>query len=61
MSLMEKDLVLTTDKAIEYLKISKPTFQIYPRWKNEGHQSRKGLEDSIVRIVPILNGEVIDR
>ena len=29
MSLMEKDEVLTTDEAIEYLKISKPTFLKY--------------------------------
>jgi len=29
MSLTEKDLVLTTDEAIEYLKISKPTFLKY--------------------------------
>jgi excisionase family DNA binding protein len=26
---MEKDLVLTTEEAIEYLKISKPTFLKY--------------------------------
>jgi len=31
MSLMEKDLVLTTDEAIQYLKISKPTFLKYIR------------------------------
>ena len=31
MQLMEKDLVLTTDEAIEYLKISKPTFLKYIR------------------------------
>ena len=31
MSLMEKDVVLTTDEAIEYLKISKPTFLKYSR------------------------------
>jgi excisionase family DNA binding protein len=29
MFLMEKDMVLTTDEAIEYLKISKPTFLKY--------------------------------
>jgi excisionase family DNA binding protein len=29
MSLMERDVVLTTDEAIEYLKISKPTFLKY--------------------------------
>ena len=28
---MEKDMVLTTDEAIEYLKISKPTFLKYIR------------------------------
>jgi excisionase family DNA binding protein len=31
MSLMEKDVVLTTEEAIEYLKISKPTFLKYIR------------------------------
>jgi len=31
MSLTEKDLVLTTEEAIEYLKISKPTFLKYIR------------------------------
>ena len=31
MSLMETDSVLTTDQAIEYLRISKPTFLKYIR------------------------------
>jgi excisionase family DNA binding protein len=31
MSLMEKDVVLTTNEAIEYLKISRPTFLKYIR------------------------------
>jgi excisionase family DNA binding protein len=31
MSLTEKDLVLTTDEAIQYLRISKPTFLKYIR------------------------------
>jgi excisionase family DNA binding protein len=31
MTLMERDVVLTTDEAIEYLKISKPTFLKYIR------------------------------
>jgi excisionase family DNA binding protein len=31
MSITEKDVVLTTDEAIEYLKISKPTFLKYIR------------------------------
>ncbi len=31
MSLMEKDVVLTTDEAIKFLKISKPTFLKYIR------------------------------
>lgn len=31
MFLMEKDVVLTTDEAIEYLKISKPTILKYIR------------------------------
>jgi excisionase family DNA binding protein len=29
MSVMEKDLVLTTDEAIKYLRISRPTFLKY--------------------------------
>jgi len=32
MSLTEKDFVLTTDEAIHYLKISKPTFLKYIRF-----------------------------
>ncbi len=31
MSITDKDVVLTTDEAIEYLKISKPTFLKYIR------------------------------
>ena len=31
MYLLERDVVLTTDEAIEYLKISKPTFLKYIR------------------------------
>jgi len=31
MSLMDKDVVLTTKEAIEYLKISKPTYLRYIR------------------------------
>ena len=31
MSLTEKEVVLTTDEAIDYLKISKPTFLKYIR------------------------------
>lgn len=31
MSLMDRDKVLTTDEAIEYLKISRPTFLKYIR------------------------------
>ena len=31
MTIMENDMVLTTDEAIEYLKISKPTFLKYIR------------------------------
>jgi len=31
MSLIEKDMVLTTEEAITYLKISKPTFLKYVR------------------------------
>ena len=31
MSLMERDLVLTTDQAMEYLRISRPTYLKYIR------------------------------
>jgi len=58
MSLIERDSVLTTDEAIEYLKISKPTFLKYTHVGRiraiKAEKGRKGLEDSRIRIIQIL-------
>jgi excisionase family DNA binding protein len=52
MSLMEKDVVLTTDEAIEYLKISKPTFLKYIRsGRIRAIKSAEGNVLSLVRRV----------
>ena len=59
MSLMERDVVLTTEEAIEYLKISKPTFLKYIRLgKIKAIKAGKGwrvLESELYRF---LKGEM---
>jgi excisionase family DNA binding protein len=59
MSFLEKDLVLTTEEAIEYLKISKPTFLKYIRLgKIKAIKAGKGwrvLESELYRF---LKGEI---
>lgn len=59
MSIIERDLVLTTDEAIEYLKISKPTFLKYiHHGKIKAVKAGKGwrvLESELNRF---LRGEV---
>jgi excisionase family DNA binding protein len=59
MSFIEKDLVLTTEEAIEYLKISKPTFLKYIRLgKIKAIKAGKGwrvLESELYRF---LKGEI---
>ena len=59
MSLMEKDLVLTTDEAIEYLKISKPTFLKYIRLgRIKAIKAGKGWRILQSELIRFLRGEV---
>ena len=59
MSLMEKDVVLTTDEAIEYLKISKPTFLKYIRFgRIRAIKAGKGWRILQSELYRFLRGEV---
>jgi len=59
MSLMEKDVVLTTDEAIEYLKISKPTFLKYIRFgRIRAIKAGKGWRILQSELNRFLRGEV---
>jgi excisionase family DNA binding protein len=59
MSLMEKDVVLTTDEAIEYLKISKPTFLKYIRLgRIRAIKAGKGWRILQSELIRFLRGEV---
>jgi excisionase family DNA binding protein len=59
MSLMEKDLVLTTDEAIEYLKISKPTFLKYIRLgRIKAIKAGKGWRVLQSELYRFLRGEI---
>ena len=58
MSLIEKDSVLTTDQAIEYLKISKPTFLKYIRvGRIRATKAGKGWRILQSELYRFLNGE----
>ena len=58
MSLIEKDLVLTTDEAIEYLKISKPTFLKYIRLgRIKAIKAGKGWRILQSELIRFLKGE----
>ncbi|MCJ7749132.1 MAG: helix-turn-helix domain-containing protein [Desulfobacterales bacterium] len=58
MSLIEKDLVLTTDEAIEYLKISKPTFLKYIRLgRIKAIKAGKGWRVLHSELIRFLKGE----
>ena len=60
MSLMERDEVLTTDEAIEYLKISKPTFLKYIRLgRIKAIKAGKGWRILQSELSRFLKGEVI--
>ena len=60
MSLMEKDAVLTTDEAIEYLKISKPTFLKYIRLgRIKAIKAGKGWRILQSELIRFLKGELI--
>jgi excisionase family DNA binding protein len=59
MSLIEKDLVLTTEEAIEYLKISKPTFLKYIHLgKIRATKAGKGWKVLHSELNRFLRGEV---
>ena len=59
MSFMEKDLVLTTDEAIEYLKISKPTFLKYIRLgRIKAIKAGKGWRVLQSELYRFLRGEI---
>jgi excisionase family DNA binding protein len=60
MALIEKDLVLTTDEAIEYLKISKPTFLKYIRLgRIKAIKAGKGWRVLQSELFRFLRGEII--
>jgi excisionase family DNA binding protein len=60
MSLMERDEVLTTDEAIEYLKISKPTFLKYIRLgRIKAIKAGKGWRILQSELSRFLKGELI--
>ena len=59
MSLMEKDVVLTTEEAIEYLKISKPTFLKYIRLgKISAIKAGKGWRILLSELNRFLKGDL---
>ena len=59
MSLMEKDVVLTTEEAIDYLKISKPTFLKYIRLgKIRAIKAGKGWRILLSELNRFLKGEM---
>jgi excisionase family DNA binding protein len=59
MSLTEKDMVLTTEEAIEYLKISKPTFLKYIRLgRIKATKAGKGWRILLSELNRFLKGEM---
>lgn len=59
MSLTEKDVVLTTDEAIAYLKISKPTFLKYIRLgKIRAIKAGKGWRILLSELNRFLKGDL---
>lgn len=59
MSLMEKDVVLTTEEAIGYLKISKPTFLKYIRLgKIKAIKAGKGWRILLSELNRFLKGDL---
>ncbi len=58
MSLIEKDSVLTTDEAIEYLRISRPTFLKYIRvGRIKANKVGKGWRILQSELYRFLNGK----
>jgi len=59
MPLTEKDIVLTTEEAIEYLKISKPTFLKYIRLgRIRATKAGKGWRILLSELNRFLKGEM---
>jgi excisionase family DNA binding protein len=59
MSLIEKDVVLTTEEAIDYLKISKPTFLKYIRLgKIRAIKAGKGWRILLSELNRFLKGQM---
>jgi excisionase family DNA binding protein len=59
MSLAERDVVLTTDEAIQYLKISKPTFLKYIRiGRIRAIKAGKGWRVLQSELTRFLKGEI---
>jgi len=59
MSSIEKDVVLTTEEAIDYLKISKPTFLKYIRLgKIRAIKAGKGWRILLSELNRFLKGEM---
>lgn len=59
MSIVVKELVLTTDEAIEYLKISKPTFLKYiHHGRIRAIKAGKGWKILESELIRFLKGEV---
>jgi excisionase family DNA binding protein len=59
MSLVERDVVLTTEEAIEYLKISKPTFLKYIRLgKIKAIKAGKGWRILLSELNRFLKGDM---
>jgi len=59
MSLMEKDMVLTTEEAMGYLKISKPTFLKYIRLgRIRATKAGKGWRILLSELNRFLKGDV---
>jgi excisionase family DNA binding protein len=59
MSFTEKDVVLTTEEAIEYLKISKPTFLKYIRLgRIKAIKAGKGWRILQSELYRFLKGEI---
>ncbi len=59
MLLTEKDMVLTTEEAIEYLKISKPTFLKYIRLgRIRATKAGKGWRILLSELNRFLKGEM---
>jgi excisionase family DNA binding protein len=59
MQLMEKDLVLTTEEATEYLKISKPTYLKYIRLgRIRAIKAGKGWRVLHSELIRFLRGEL---